>query len=531
MAVVISFIASNLGSYSDAEFSRFISNARNEGVFNTNSGDDFLVHESTPNAMSVDIEPGFALVEYTKNSQTWKVMVNSTVAVTRTINANSSGSNRVDAVVIHLTQDEPNSLKNNVGEILVVDGDGVSPLSDADINTELGDTNWYRLADITVPNATPDIEDGDIDDVRDLSGERNLMLRNDEYVQGRNNADTAYIDLFRVAPGDFLEFASPPRNVSTRTINSAYQLIDRQYFDDNFTTPPIGGDGSDGALNVAAGTTTLNTNQIYNYSSINVSLGATLRFTGNNGPALLNCSGNCTIAGTIDLRNIVTVPFAIRTNKSDSLMSGSIRQDITPNVGGSAVVGPSGDGAAGGASSTASGSPGIGGGGGALATNGTAGNGGNSVGGGGGGGGGGGTTGTGTTGSNASGNNGGAGGAGGTGSPGGSGGSGGGGWDTGNGGAGAAGGVSGGPGGNGGASGANGGTGGSGGNGATSSTTTPGGNGGNGGDGYAGGGNGGNGGNDTGANTAAAGNGGNGGDAANGDGGNGCSGGKKRNGT
>ena len=65
----------------------------------------------------------------------------------------------------------------------------------------------------------------------------------------------------------------------------------------------IGGDGSDGALNVTSGTTTLTVDKIYNYSSINISSGATLT----TGGALIGkvlrikCLGNCTIEGTIDL--------------------------------------------------------------------------------------------------------------------------------------------------------------------------------------------------------------------------------------
>ena len=62
----------------------------------------------------------------------------------------------------------------------------------------------------------------------------------------------------------------------------------------------FGGSGADGALNVTAGTTTLNLDTEYNYTSINVSVGATLAFTGT-GAGVLNCTGNVTIAGTIEL--------------------------------------------------------------------------------------------------------------------------------------------------------------------------------------------------------------------------------------
>jgi len=70
----------------------------------------------------------------------------------------------------------------------------------------------------------------------------------------------------------------------------------------------FGGDGSDGVLNVTSGTTNIDASSanyvVKNYSSINVSAGATLGLTNaaSDGTVLiLKCSGNVTIAGTIDL--------------------------------------------------------------------------------------------------------------------------------------------------------------------------------------------------------------------------------------
>jgi hypothetical protein len=166
MALTISLIASNQGSYSDSEFSKILTDIFSEGIFNTNSGNDFKVTESTPNDMSVDIDLGQCLVSYTKAGVTWKVVTKNTTSITKTINGNTSGSNRVDAVVVHLTQDEPNALKNNVAEVLVIDGTGVSALADGAIDTEVGDQNWYRLADITVPNGASSITNSDISDTR-----------------------------------------------------------------------------------------------------------------------------------------------------------------------------------------------------------------------------------------------------------------------------------------------------------------------------------------------------------------------------
>ena len=71
MALTISLIASNQGSYSDEEYSRFWTNIASEGILNTNAGNDFAVTESSPQAMSVDIDTGQALVAYLKSGATW----------------------------------------------------------------------------------------------------------------------------------------------------------------------------------------------------------------------------------------------------------------------------------------------------------------------------------------------------------------------------------------------------------------------------------------------------------------------------
>lgn len=77
----------------------------------------------------------------------------------------------------------------------------------------------------------------------------------------------------------------------------------------------LGGTGADGALNVTSGTTTLNAGQVYNYTTINVSAGATLAFVGS-GPAMLNATGAVTIAGTIELRKLALTRFTAQTTRN-----------------------------------------------------------------------------------------------------------------------------------------------------------------------------------------------------------------------
>jgi hypothetical protein len=61
------------------------------------------------------------------------------------------------------------------------------------------------------------------------------------------------------------------------------------------------GTGVDGDLVVSSGTTNLTLGQVYNYSSISISVGATLSSAGTGSPMILKCLGTANIAGTIDL--------------------------------------------------------------------------------------------------------------------------------------------------------------------------------------------------------------------------------------
>jgi len=160
---------SNSAQYTAEEITGLISKIASEGVLDTlGTNTDFQVTQSTVPAMTVDVAIGTGIVSYLKNARTWKVLCESNAVQTLTITANSSGANRLDAVVIHLKQDDANALKTNVAELIVCPGDGVTALSDADIDSYLGDTNWYRLADVTVANGASSIVDGNIADTRDI---------------------------------------------------------------------------------------------------------------------------------------------------------------------------------------------------------------------------------------------------------------------------------------------------------------------------------------------------------------------------
>ncbi len=66
------------------------------------------------------------------------------------------------------------------------------------------------------------------------------------------------------------------------------------------------GNGSDGALNVSSGTTNLNLDQKYQYTTVNVASGATLSTTSTTGSVLyILATTSITIGGTIDVSNKV----------------------------------------------------------------------------------------------------------------------------------------------------------------------------------------------------------------------------------
>lgn len=83
-------------------------------------------------------------------------------------------------------------------------------------------------------------------------------------------------------------------------------FLDANGLYDKGLIPGFGGTGADGALNVTSGTTTLALGSeavvTKNYSSINISSGATFTFSGANSSGtilVLKCQNYCTIAGTI----------------------------------------------------------------------------------------------------------------------------------------------------------------------------------------------------------------------------------------
>jgi len=66
-----------------------------------------------------------------------------------------------------------------------------------------------------------------------------IPLDNNVSLKGRNNADSANIEMLKVTTGDIVEFQSLPRNPSTRSIVNDYDIIDKAYFDANTTVAGV----------------------------------------------------------------------------------------------------------------------------------------------------------------------------------------------------------------------------------------------------------------------------------------------------
>jgi len=91
------------------------------------------------------------------------------------------------------------------------------------------------------------------------------------------------------------------------TPNSSNKYVTQNYLTSGVSVGKFGGNGADGALNITSGTTTINLGGAAivtkNYTSINISSGATLNFSNphtNGTRIILKSQGAVTVAGTID---------------------------------------------------------------------------------------------------------------------------------------------------------------------------------------------------------------------------------------
>lgn len=170
------FLNSDTAQYGQEHINALATLILTEGVLNTIATDwddwatngDLHVEQNHSGAnMSVDVLTGWALVETTRLAQTFKVFVQNLTLTNLVIAANSSGSNRVDAIILRVSKTaDPNLGSGNVATVEVVLGTGVSALSDGAITTAISGDDFIRLANVTVANGASSIVDGNIADTR-----------------------------------------------------------------------------------------------------------------------------------------------------------------------------------------------------------------------------------------------------------------------------------------------------------------------------------------------------------------------------
>lgn len=139
------------------------------GTFDKDSDHFKCEQQSTPD-MTVKVNDGYAFIPLSDLSFVHPVELDGGDGSV-TISANSSGNDRIDAIVLYIDRSaSANTTGTNVATLYVVEGTPAgspSAPTDNEIQTEIGASNpFLRLADVTVENGTSDIQDGDITDQR-----------------------------------------------------------------------------------------------------------------------------------------------------------------------------------------------------------------------------------------------------------------------------------------------------------------------------------------------------------------------------
>lgn len=173
MATKVFFLNSNSADYGEEEFNYLQKFLLEAGVLTTQGADwndfvDLKVSQNGTPDMSVNVAIGNAVMETVRNLVTFKVFVSNLAIVNLAIANNTSGLDRVDAIIVKISRTaEPNALMSNIATIEVVSGSGATALSDNDIQTAIGaDYDFLRLANITVVDSETTILDADIEDTR-----------------------------------------------------------------------------------------------------------------------------------------------------------------------------------------------------------------------------------------------------------------------------------------------------------------------------------------------------------------------------
>ena len=150
------------------DYEAFITDFLTDGIVDASGdGSDLEVTEQSPQAMGIDVAVGRAYMDVTYSGMSYKERIENTATEQVDVNANATGNVRVDAVIARIDVDvAPSSTALNIGTVEVILGTGISALSDAYIQSQIGSDSFIRLADIDVPDSASSIIDSYITDSR-----------------------------------------------------------------------------------------------------------------------------------------------------------------------------------------------------------------------------------------------------------------------------------------------------------------------------------------------------------------------------
>ena len=312
MALKTFFLNSDNANYGEEEFNYIQKFLLQQGILNTQGADynDFIDLKATQNGggnMSVNVGLGTAVINTIRNSVSFKVFVSNLASANLAVGANSSGSNRVDAVILKISRAvEPDALMSNVASLQVVAGSGVSALTDNAIQTAIGaDYDFIRLANITVANGASQILTANIADTRVRCYSTDATVPNPTIIKFRQLASDpstpAEGEMWYNTTANILRYfdGSSVINIQASTYTGgngidvttgvvSVKLATGGGLEFNGsgqlkTISKFGGDGSDGALTITSGTTTVDLGGaqffIKQYSSISITGTGKLAFT------------------------------------------------------------------------------------------------------------------------------------------------------------------------------------------------------------------------------------------------------------
>lgn len=156
-----------VGGVADNELSHVAVNFFTPGVI---AEDDYKVEAQATPDMTVKVNSGKAYVKSSSGEMLYATHLDTDTNAS--ISNNSSGNDRIDAVVIKIdTATTPDRYGENIVSIEVVEGTpAASPVAptDSEIQTAVGAGNAFlRLADVTVENGTVSITGSDISNARE----------------------------------------------------------------------------------------------------------------------------------------------------------------------------------------------------------------------------------------------------------------------------------------------------------------------------------------------------------------------------